>query len=104
MGDDDKTRDALNSNVVVAFARLAMPIVIAIVGAFGTYILNNLNNGIDEVKTSTRSIYGQIETLKQASAKSNTDLSVLSTDLTNSDHIITDHETRLRVLERVPHN
>jgi hypothetical protein len=99
MSDDGKK--LIDSAILLWFARFAMPIIIAIVGALGTIVLHDVQSSIDEVKQSTHAVYSRIDALSSAAAQGATDIKVLSNDLTNSDKIVADHETRLRVIESV---
>lgn len=83
----------INSTVTVAFARIGMPIIIALAGFFGSFILNDL-------RTSIHGMYAEVTGIHTVLNQAQIDLKVLSNDITHDDTIISDHENRLRILER----
>ena len=99
-------RKVAESTAAVVFARIAMPIMVALVGAAGSYILHDLVEQIKDVKETVRPIWSQLgETNKQLNTIQTSIAagSAKQDEITSTTRgILTDHENRIRVLEH-PH-
>ena len=99
----EKIRGAAESTAALIFARFAMPIMITLIGALGTYVLYNLDTTVREIRTANEGKINQIwqglSTLKETTSATHDKVIELSSQANDVKAMLSDHEGRMRVLE-----
>ena len=100
-------RKGLDSTIMTAFARVAMPILVTLIGAGGSFILYQLLGSINEIKDNFKPVWVQIgETNRTVNdIHSSVKATQAAQDVITKqfEGVLADHETRIRVLERPSH-
>lgn len=90
----------LNSNLVVGFARIAMPLVLAIIGWLAAQVIKDLGDKVDKLYLVQTSVWSAVGELNRSIAATSASVAVLNNQVTTDHQEIADHEARVRALER----
>jgi hypothetical protein len=97
----------MESTAAITLSRLVMPILVTLVGASGSVLLWMLWHSIEEVKLNQAIGIKQMwVSVGKISDSQKTDENIIQRQVDISEQLnklTQDHETRIRLLERVPH-
>ena len=101
----ERFKSVVESTAALAIARFAIPILITVVGAAGTYILHGLNSTVIDVRTENETRIGEIRQgimkLNETTSATHDTVIELKNQGENVKGVLQDHEGRIRILEHV---
>lgn len=97
-GSDDLANNAALT-VIARFSMLAIAALLPILGAVGLFILNRGVSSVDQVSAKIDSVQSDISRVREQAIETNGTVKIIQQMQTVQGLTISDHETRVRILE-----